>query len=356
MSDIQQAYAELIEVAQNFQSTLASRDDLTDAEIADGYRNATDLLSVALDCYIQNDPSNPHWVQLVSPHRKFGGDNQHARYYFVPLSGRHRYRISGDLGGSIYMGFTVYGIGDDDSYHIVHNTNNTEFPCNPDGSFVLEVGDGVAVEQGFALSPETDCLVVRQYFSTAAVNCEPPLKIEVLDPVDARSPVSSTEMTRRLKIAASFLRGWSNLTPMPWPQDPAAYNQICEPLQASASTGHWSTPDNIHAFGYFSLEADQALILRGKAPSSLYWSCHLWTASMRTFDFENYQCARSGQQIQVDADGSWQLIVANHPAHDTNWLDTGNHQRGFVYFRWLMSAVTPSAIECELVALSDLLT
>jgi hypothetical protein len=253
------------------------------------------------------------------------------------------------------MGFTVYGVGDNDTYHIVHNTNHTEIASNPDGSFVLEVGEGVAPGEGFALSPETDCLVVRQYFSTAAVSTEPPLTIEVLDDVDTRQPSSAAELARRLKTAASFLRGWNNLTPMPWPQDTEAYNQICEPLQASASTGHWSTPDNIHAFGYFSLEADEALILRGKAASSLYWSCHLWTASMRTFDFEHYQCARSGHQIDVDSDGNWQLVVANHPAPHSNWLDTGNHPRGFVYFRWLMSTETPSTIECELVPLAGLL-
>ncbi len=355
MDDIGQAYSELIDVAKSFQVTLTDWQDMDHGEITEAYRNATDLLSVALDCYVQNDPGNPHWVQLVSPHRKFGGDNQHARYYFVPLSDKYRYRIRGDLGGALYMGFTVYGIGDDDTYHIVRNTNHTELDLDPDGGFVLEIGEEVAKDKGFALSPETDCLVVRQYFPTAAVNTEPPLTIEVLNGEDMRSPTTDGELAQRLKIAASFLRGWNNFTPLSWPQEAGDYNQICEPLQASASTGHWSTPDNIHAFGFFNLEPDQALVLRGKVTSSLYWSCNLLTASLRTFDFEKYQCARSGQQIEVDADGRWQLVVANLPAPDRNWLDTGNHRRGFVYFRWLMSDQKPGPIECQLVSLADLL-
>jgi hypothetical protein len=141
------------------------------------------------------------------------------------------------------------------------------------------------------------------------------------------------------------------MSPIPWPDDMAAYNQPCPPFQASASTGHWSTPDNIHSFGFFKLKDNEALVLRGRSPECLYWSCHLWNSCMQTFDFRYFQCALSDQDVTLNADGSWELIIAHRDPGRPNWLETAGHEHGFIYFRWLQVADMPGAIEAEVMTL-----
>ena len=85
MQELQSAFNQLIDSLQDYHKSITALEDQADVDIADNYRNVIDLASVAFECYAQNDPAQPHWVELVSPHRKFGGDNQHARYFFIPL-------------------------------------------------------------------------------------------------------------------------------------------------------------------------------------------------------------------------------------------------------------------------------
>ena len=355
MSELNTAFSQLLGELENFQNKLESMTDQSDHDYAENYKNIIDLVHVGIDCYVQNDPANPRWVNLVSNHRKIGGDNQHARYFFVPLSERYQYQITGKLSGASYMGFTLYGCTQEDSFQILDNRSSEDIDINPDASFELNLGSGQSGQNSMDLPETVNCLIVRQYFDTAAPQKEIPLDIEVTGGVIEHTPLSSMELTRRLSSASNFLKGWANLTPMPWPKEKQAYNSICNPFQASDSSGHWSTPDNIHAMGFYRLRDDEALVLSGSSVTCRYWSCHLWNASMQTYDFNNFQCALSGNQLSPDENGHWQIVIANHPAQDKFWLDTAGHHRGFVYFRWLLCSSPPTSIFAEVRPLSELL-
>ncbi len=325
---------------------------MDDIDNSVAYSNLMDLTSFGLEGYVQNDPGQPRWVDILAGPRKIGGDNQHARYFFAPLSPKHRYRIRGKLQGAIYLGFTVYGCeADEEHMHIVTNTNSSEITMRPDGSFELELS---AAKNGgvnhIHLKPETNSIILRQYFGAPALTQGHHFEIEALDGPAPSGVNSSAEIARRIAQTAAFLRGWVNMTPMPWPEDDAAWNQVCNPFHTGESTGHWSTPDNIHAFGHFRLAEDEALVLRGTAVPCTYWSCHLWNISMQTFDFDNFRCAQLGHSLPLTEDSGWRIVIARGAPRGPGWLDTAGHHRGFIYFRWLETRQQlPGPIQAELV-------
>lgn len=351
---IDEAFTHLLDVLREQNDRIHSISDQRDSDVAESYQNLMDLLHVAIDCYVQNSPANPRCVELVSPYRKFGGDNQQARYYLFPVNSAYEYRLEGHIDGAAYIGLTVYGCDTEDELRIVENTNSDRIDFRPDGSFAVDFKAEGEGNNCVRLSPDANQVVIRQYFSSPIRRESMPVSVSLLNRSVDRAVPGTEDMARRLRSTANFLKGWFKLTPMPWPVEQGAYNQICEPLPAAASSEHGSTPDNIHAFGYFNLEDDQALVLKGKMPRCRYWSCHLWTGSMQTYDFEKYHCAISDAQLDLDDDDQWTIVLSNRLPQGRNWLDTAGHQRGFVYFRWLLSSEKPGDISAEVVPIAHL--
>src|SRR5262249_48964414 len=78
----------------------AVRDEVS---VLEGYRWLTEILSVALECYLWADADRPSFVEIVGPTRKFGGDNADAYYSFAPLDPRRTYRVTGRNGDACYL-------------------------------------------------------------------------------------------------------------------------------------------------------------------------------------------------------------------------------------------------------------
>jgi hypothetical protein len=80
-----------------------------DVSVLEGYRWLTEILAVALDCYLWADEARPTIVPIVGPTRKFGGDNADAMYTFAPLHPERSYRVRGVRRDACYLSLTVYG-------------------------------------------------------------------------------------------------------------------------------------------------------------------------------------------------------------------------------------------------------
>jgi hypothetical protein len=353
MREDSKAFNELLELLKTAEQTfLTLRNQTADVDIADNYKHLFDLMSVAIDFYIHNDWARPRLFKIVSPWRKIGGDNAHALYDVAPLDGSRSYILKGHRRKTAYLGFTVYG-GDTEEQITVHeNRNSSTIEFSADGSFEIVFSaqeKDTRAKNHIRLKPDSNTFVVRQYFLDDKKEGDADLVIESLNNIGKPGLLSEADMAKRLRAMKNFIKGWTNLCPIPWPADDAAFNQVCPPFNTAQSTGHWSTPDNVHAFGFFKLKPDEALVLHGTSPDCLYWSCHLWNSCMQTFDYAHYACAIAKDQVKLEADGSWKLTVAHKDPNATNWLDTTGYEKGFVYFRWLNAAATPAAMKCEVV-------
>ena len=78
----------------------------------------------------------PRFVRIVSPLRKFLGDNPDAVYFNAPVRGDRSYRIRGNLAGATYTSLTVEGGNLDGKYpnRVVSALNDTQFDVAADGS------------------------------------------------------------------------------------------------------------------------------------------------------------------------------------------------------------------------------
>ena len=356
MNAAKRAFAELIKLLQEAENTfLAARNQTDDADISDCYHNLLDLLGIGIDCYIDNTPEDPHFVRLVNSWRKMGGDNAHAVYDFAPLNGELNYVLQGNVGGTAYLGITLYGGASEEAVTIHGNISTRHLLLDANGNFMLTIGPGEGKGGGNSLHlqsrPDTNGVIIRQYFLDQDRSEEALLQLDVEGGLHTPAVLGSDAMAARITSLTRFLQGWCNMTPMPWPDAIEAYNQVCPPFHTGQSTGHWSTPDNLHAFGFFKLADDEALLMQGRSPECLYWSCHLWNSSMQTFDYERFACAIAASQVQFNADGSWELVIAKRDPRRPNWIDTAGRNKGFIYFRWLEASETPPPITCSVIKL-----
>jgi len=97
---------------------------------------------------------------------------------------------------------------------------------------------------------------------------------------------------------------------------------------------------------------DEALIVEAPLPKCRYWSVLLTDPLYATLDWVNNQASLNRSQARVDADGKIRVVIAHSDPGVPNWLDTVDHPRGGLQWRWMGcdSAPTPTV---KRVALSQ---
>ena len=188
-----------------------------DPSVLEGYRWLTEILSVALDCYLWADDARPTIVPIVGPTRKFGGDNADAMYTFAPLHPERSYRVRGVRGDACYLSLTVYGGPRDGRWsdRIVATLNDRSIRFEPDGSFEVRALRARAARQ---LDPARSGQRLPDHArlsgppEVAAVPAS--FAIECLDEVPPPR-LSDEDLARRFHAAANFIRDMLKITPLP---------------------------------------------------------------------------------------------------------------------------------------------
>ena len=306
----------------------------------EGYRWLTDVLGVALDCYLHADPARPEFIQIVSPTRKFGGDNPDAFYYFAPLDPTRTYRVRGQMGDACYLSLCVYGGPTDGrwSNRIVSTIHAGEMTFGPGRTFEIVVGPTEHRGNWLRLDPDAVCLVTRDYLLDSTRGVQARYTIEATEPAPPPRPPSDPEMASRLRATANFIRDLLNVCPIPLPGDP---NTVQEPYRQPPVTYGWAAPDATYAMGRFALDADEALVIEGRSPRCAFWNLCLWNAFLQTFDYRYERVSINGSQLLSEPDGSWRIVVAQRDPGHPNWLSTAGHDQGLLWFRWFLAEDLP---------------
>jgi hypothetical protein len=80
-------------------------------ERAEGFRYLLRVLSGALDMHLERaDPERPALTRMLTPTRKFLGDNPDTDYDYFPVRSDFTYRIRGQRGNVTYLGFCLYDV------------------------------------------------------------------------------------------------------------------------------------------------------------------------------------------------------------------------------------------------------
>src|SRR6185369_11031221 len=217
------AFHELIELVRTADASFLDgfRAVGDEVSVVEGYRWLTEVLAVALDCFLWADTAHPQMVSLVGPTRKFGGDNADAFYHYAAIDPRRDYVLRGKRGDAVYLSITIYGGPDDGrwSNRIVATANDRDLVFDADGSFELVMrapakdggaAGGASARNVVQLEADAVCVVTRDYHADPTRSRHAEWSIATADATAPPRPGDS-DTAARFRATTNFLRELTGL-------------------------------------------------------------------------------------------------------------------------------------------------
>ncbi len=347
-------------------------------DVAEGFRYVGQAIAAASELFIEGDPEHPRFASIVTPARKLQGDNPDAIYHFARVTGANTYRVSGRIEQQCYTSFTVHGAADDGGMAgpLLGDVNDRDFEVGADGSyevvFSADQPGGDTPGNWVELHPDAHSIIVRSYYqleqsaqNNSAIDVD--IDIRCLSVEGPPPPLDDATLSGRMAEAVAFLRqvtvGQNLPDPDASPSVPFVSeipNDVAKPFSfRDSGMPVPGAADIFYSMGRWNLGADEALVMTGRLPAGPFVNVMLWNRHMQTLDYRDRQSSLNGAQIDVDADGTYRIVVADRPAPPagsgiTNWLDTGGHPEGTIFWRFLLPETDPEKPHCEVVTMDSL--
>jgi hypothetical protein len=341
-------FAELLTELGELQRRLIEQ--LGDDEIAvlEAHRWILSILQVAADVFVWADTGRPRFVEIVGPYKKWGGDNADAYYRYAPIDPARTYRVRVTPGDAVYLSLTVYGGPNDGRYseRIVGSLNSIEAPVRGDGTIDMvlgpsDPGDGTP---WIKLDPDAVAAITRDYLEDPVAGRRARWQISSDDP-PAVWREDDADQARRYRAALTWIRDQAKIVPLAL----GAPNTIDQPYPVPAQTLGWAAGDAAYAMGSYDLADDESLVIAGRSPACAFWNVCLWNPFLHTYNYDYERVTLNGAQVQYEADGSWEIVIAPRDPHHPNWVSTAGHRRGRIWFRWFLPASTPEQPAVQVV-------
>jgi hypothetical protein len=303
--------------------------------------------------YQKGDPADPAWTEWMHPWRKLAGDNPGTVYLSAPVSPRHRYRVRGPLAGAHYVGVQLYHqVGGFNAPSA--NISSAELVAGPDGRFELMLGgqrpDGTA--NWLPLQDGDYIAMVRVYSYAPWTRWD--VSIERIDD----SPAEPLPAEERLAKATSYFEA-----------EVLSSIELTELIQAGGTNAYgppdatyrqpkygdalFPTLDNTYEGFFVDLRPNEAILLHGRLPKAKYTSLVFYDRWWATPDYPRLRCYLTDRDLALNADGTYDAVIAATDPGVPNWIDTGGLTQGVFASRFLLTQETllPDA---SVVGLADL--
>jgi hypothetical protein len=362
------ALAELIGVLQQVDQVYLSpaRGIRSAEDVSDGHRFLLHALAGGLEQYAERDSLRPVFTRIVTPWRKFLGDNPDAVYYTAPVRGDRSYRVRGKTAGAVYTSFTVEGGNADGSYpkRVIAALNDGQMKIGRDGSYELIVSAQKQPGNWLKLEPDAGTVTTRHYFenehsAAADLQLQIPLSIEPLDDPGPPPRPDDAAIAERIRWVANFVRGASLDQPLPDPKKLPPFvslvpNTLGKPTKWNPKDGGFGAVDNAYSMGPFLLEPDQVLLIEGQMPKCRFANVMLWNRYLQTFEYPLRTISLNRKQMGLTADGRYRIAVAHEDPGLPGWLDTSGRRSGTIYWRFLLPDGDPPTPTTRVVSLAEL--
>lgn len=335
-------------------------------EQVEAFRYVGQMLAAMSGMYWEAQPEHPRFVSIVDPGRKLQGDNPDAIYHYARVDGHRAYRVTGRIDKECYTSFTLHGPAEDGGMAgpLRGDINDRDLTIGADGSYSLTISADQADAEGgdwIKLEDDTIAVIVRGYFelpvsaqNDSSVHVD--IDIECLDVETPPPALTDDFIAERMREGIAFLRQvttgqtFGGPSGVPFVSDVA--NVIPKPFSFRDSGMPVPGAADIHyAMCRWDLGPDEAMVMRGTIPNGVFVNVMLWNAHMQTLEYRGRQSSLNGSQIQLEADGTFEIWVsAKDPGHP-NWLDTDSHGRGSVFWRFLLPEEDPEQPTSEVVTL-----
>lgn len=365
--DSQAAFSELIDLLTELNTRWAGPEwnYNNEADVAGAHRLAMHLLQTGLVTFHENDPSAPTMRPLVNPYQKMFGDNPDAVYYEAPVSDQYEYVIRGKAKGAVYFSVTLEAGTEDGSMsaRTVGVLNDTQIDLDADGAFELRLGGAPSERNWLAIPSDASRVTTRHYYEEvrpAAANPakDPEWEIERVGAKGSVGLPQPQDIAASIRRITQFMKSrtldrppfgqggtpppFVNLQPntFPKPVVPGDYG-------LAATDAHYCmTP--------YYVGPGQALVIRGRWPTCRSANLVLWNRFMQTYDYINHQVWLNRAHTQLEADGSFKMILAHEDPGLPNWISTQGQPFGLAFWRFMMAEGDVETPVAELVELADL--
>jgi hypothetical protein len=327
------------------------------ASVPEGIHALMHLLQGGLYTHYEDDPAHPRFRRIVSPTRKFTGDNADAIYYDTAIDPSRAYRVRGETAGAVYVSLTIESGAQEGRFgsRTAGVINDTGFDVAADGRFEIFFGGPPRPRNWIALPADAARITTRHYFEeerAAAANPDKRIRLDVEllgDPVAPPAPPNDAGVAAGIERVVNFVRSRTlDMGPPGSREQPAFVSTTPNQFPPPVKPGDFAlaAADAAYSMAPFVLGPDEALVLSGRWPRCRCANVSLWNRHMQTFDFAHRQVSLNRRQTRCDADGRFRMVIAHRDPGVPNWLDTEGRAFGIVFWRFMLpegDIETPSA-------------
>jgi Protein of unknown function (DUF1214) len=308
---------------------------------AEGWRYLSRLTRMALEvCFENSDPDFPTLLNIPHATAKAGADNPDNLYLTAAIAGDREYRLRGTRGTVPLLSFStkslVAGAQGTTGQAVATSTGGLDgksLLVNPDGTFEIAVSSDPRPGNWLPLSAESNVLVVRQTFLDKVHEVPATVVIQRVGGPLAPRPLSAKRADWALKAAADLVTRIA-LRYADWAKWYKAIPNTLSTIEGSPLREEGADPNIRYLYGYWSIGADEALVIETPVPPCELWNFQINNYWMESLDYRYHRIWVNKQSAQYNADGSVTLVVAASDPGVGNFLDTAGHRCGTMVLRW----------------------
>lgn len=294
----------------------------TEADLLEGLQYLAGCIAACTHLAFDYDRDHPFLQSGTGPFTKMGLDNPDTLYFGTRVHADHDYVVTGRRGTTTDLSFQLLGgeYTDDNVPASQAAFDDRELEIAPDGSFEWRVrptsnGQLVMREVYADWGAQRGTLAIAR-LDTAGTG-PPPLTRQL---IEKRYATAGKQLVQRVKTWLQFPQ-WFYL-------DIPVNTMVPPRLTPGGLATQYSS------VGHFDLQPDQALIITIPASDAPYLGFQLGSLWYISLDYINHQTSLNNTQAQPDPDGMVRIVVSNQNPGVTNWVETLDHRRGFLQFRW----------------------
>ncbi len=365
-TESRKALRELIQLLQEIDDRWAGPEwNLHNAEdIVGAHRALMHMLEGGLTGHYESQSSHPEFRRIVSPSRKFTGDNGDAIYFDAPLGEQYEYVVQGSMNGACYFSLTLE-VGTAQG-RMASKTdgvlNNTEMDIDADGAFEVHLGGQSRSGNWLPIPAGVTRVTTRHYFefehcAAADPHLEPKLQIRALNVDSAPRPPDDASVAAGMRRVAGFLRSRTlDQPPMAEAAQPPFVSLLPNEFPPPVVPGDFglAAVDAHYSMAPYFLGEDDALLITGRWPECLFANVCLWNRFQQTFDYANRTVSLNRAQTALEPDGSFRMVIAHSDPGVPNWLDTEGQALGIVFWRFMLATGEVATPDASVVKLEDI--
>ena len=294
----------------------------SEADLLEGLQYLAGCVAACTHLAFDYERDHPFLQSGTGPFTKMGLDNPDTLYFGTRVQPGREYVVNGRRGTTTDLSFQMLGgeytdteVPDsetafDDRKLDIADDGTFEWRVTPDKPsqlLIREVYNDWSAQRGTVTVERTDTV------GTAP----PPLTRAI---IEKRYATAGKQLVNRVKTWLQFPQWFYLNIPV---------NTMVAPrLTPGGLATQYSSA------GHYELRDDQALIITLPVTDAPYLGFQLGSLWYISLDYINHQTSLNGTQAQADPDGKIRIVVANQNPGVTNWVETLDHRKGFLQFRW----------------------